>query len=86
MDRRRRNVRKLLHNLSIPLGELDFLGLIALDTILGVLKLSIPLGELDFLGRKASRPRPSSSSLSIPLGELDFLGLTEVLSLDVYTY
>jgi len=37
-------------SLSIPLGELDFLGLIWLPLFSPPSQLSIPLGELDFLG------------------------------------
>jgi len=36
--------------LSIPLGELDFLGRKHYEKGLSRLELSIPLGELDFLG------------------------------------
>ena len=61
--------------LSIPLGELDFLGR-GEGGRLGedYYHLSIPLGELDFLGQGAPRFCRKGMLLSIPLGELDFLG------------
>jgi len=42
-------------NLSIPLGELDFLGLEWAGSYGCMILLSIPLGELDFLGHQLAR-------------------------------
>jgi len=61
--------------LSIPLGELDFLGLTLDGPTDYKSVLSIPLGELDFLGLELGELTSMyGGQLSIPLGELDFLG------------
>ena len=65
--------------LSIPLGELDFLGHSFGSPRKLKLILSIPLGELDFLGPMCKSCRGVLNVLSIPLGELDFLGRAALL-------
>ena len=75
MDLTKEGSDRWLPFLSIPLGELDFLGHLTRGQYVKVVWLSIPLGELDFLGLPLPIGRVSIHRLlSIPLGELDFLG------------
>jgi len=55
--------------LSIPLGELDFLGRRGVSSQWeSTSNLSIPLGELDFLGPRAQLNSNAILSFQFPLG------------------